>query len=264
MSSSCCARRAAFDWTKVQPSIFGSLLEGGFGREKQWALGAHYTHEADIQKVVEPTIVEPGATDRALVGTRGGQAPERPAELRGARSGLRLGQLPLRRLPRAAPDREATCGSASTELRAEAGLPDQVGLSAFFPLRTCAGSRSTVRVALARVTLWMGHKLAVDELGLDETHPAARDLSGHRAWRRAAARVAAGRRHHRQPALPRRPEPARRARRRVRRVADRALRDRRQGLLRLLVPEGRTTSFEPAIVLALSAPTRSARTGRGA
>jgi hypothetical protein len=43
----------------VQPSIFGSLLEGGLGHDQQWRLGAHYTHEADIQKVVQPTIVEP-------------------------------------------------------------------------------------------------------------------------------------------------------------------------------------------------------------
>ena len=41
------------------PSIFGSLLEGGLGHDQQWRLSAHYTHEADIQKVVQPTIVEP-------------------------------------------------------------------------------------------------------------------------------------------------------------------------------------------------------------
>ena len=50
---------ARFQWNQVQPSIFGSLLEGGLGHDQQWALGAHYTHEADIQKVVQPTIVEP-------------------------------------------------------------------------------------------------------------------------------------------------------------------------------------------------------------
>ena len=50
---------AEFKWTAVEPAIFGSLLEGALGRDRQWALGAHYTHEADIQKVVQPTIVEP-------------------------------------------------------------------------------------------------------------------------------------------------------------------------------------------------------------
>ena len=51
---------SAFNWRQVQPSIFGSLLQGVFGHEKQWQLGAHYTHEAEIQKIVTPTIVEPG------------------------------------------------------------------------------------------------------------------------------------------------------------------------------------------------------------
>ena len=50
---------AEFSWRKVEPAIFGSLLEGALGRDRQWALGAHYTHEADILKVVQPTIVEP-------------------------------------------------------------------------------------------------------------------------------------------------------------------------------------------------------------
>jgi len=48
-----------FDWKRVEPAIFGSLLQGALGRERQWALGAHYTAEADILKVVLPTVVEP-------------------------------------------------------------------------------------------------------------------------------------------------------------------------------------------------------------
>src|SRR6185503_4176312 len=55
------ALRAAanFQWRAVQPAIFGSLLEGGLGKDRQWILGAHYTHEVDIAKVVWPTIVDP-------------------------------------------------------------------------------------------------------------------------------------------------------------------------------------------------------------
>ena len=49
-------RKAAdFDWTEVEPAIFGALLQGALGKEKQWAFGAHYTAEADILKVVMPT-----------------------------------------------------------------------------------------------------------------------------------------------------------------------------------------------------------------
>jgi len=50
---------AEFDWRQVDPTIFGSLMEGVLGRERRWELGAHYTHEADILKIVTPTIVRP-------------------------------------------------------------------------------------------------------------------------------------------------------------------------------------------------------------
>lgn len=53
------AKSAEFDWRKVDPTIFGSLMEDILGRDRRWELGAHYTHEADIMKIVRPTIVEP-------------------------------------------------------------------------------------------------------------------------------------------------------------------------------------------------------------
>ena len=48
-----------FDWQHVNPTVFGSLLEGCLGRNHRWALGAHYTSEADIMTIVEPVIVRP-------------------------------------------------------------------------------------------------------------------------------------------------------------------------------------------------------------
>jgi len=47
------------NWSKVQPVIFGTLFEGSLGKEERHALGAHFTYEADIQKIVRPTIVRP-------------------------------------------------------------------------------------------------------------------------------------------------------------------------------------------------------------
>jgi type II restriction/modification system DNA methylase subunit YeeA len=47
------------DWGRVQPAIFGSLFESSMGKEERHAHGAHFTSEADIQKVVLPTIVRP-------------------------------------------------------------------------------------------------------------------------------------------------------------------------------------------------------------
>ena len=50
------AEAASEDWSKVQPPIFGSLFEGSMGKEDRHALGAHFTYEADIKKIVRPTI----------------------------------------------------------------------------------------------------------------------------------------------------------------------------------------------------------------
>jgi type II restriction/modification system DNA methylase subunit YeeA len=46
-------------WSKVEPAIFGGLFESSMGKDERHALGAHFTNEADILKVVLPTIVRP-------------------------------------------------------------------------------------------------------------------------------------------------------------------------------------------------------------
>lgn len=50
---------ASENWSKVAPPIFGTLFQSSMGEEKRHALGAHFTSEADIQRVVLPTIVRP-------------------------------------------------------------------------------------------------------------------------------------------------------------------------------------------------------------
>jgi hypothetical protein len=47
------------DWAKVQPAVFGSLFQSSMGAKERHAHGAHFTSEADIQKVVLPTITRP-------------------------------------------------------------------------------------------------------------------------------------------------------------------------------------------------------------
>jgi hypothetical protein len=47
------------DWGKVQPAVFGSLFQSSMDKKERHAQGAHFTSEADIQKVVLPTIVRP-------------------------------------------------------------------------------------------------------------------------------------------------------------------------------------------------------------
>lgn len=171
---------ASFRWNGVEPSIFGSLLEGGLGHDKQWALGAHYTHEADIRKVVQPTIVEPWLDRIENLATHAEAVAAQNDLLNyvvldpacGSGNFLYVAYRELRRIEKRLHEREV-------ELRKKAGLKDQGSLSLHFPLQNICGIEiDGFAVALARVTLWMGHKLAVDELDLSEATLPLQDLSG--------------------------------------------------------------------------------------
>lgn len=47
------------NWKHVNPAIFGSFFEANMERDIRHELGAHYTHEIDIKKIVNPVIVQP-------------------------------------------------------------------------------------------------------------------------------------------------------------------------------------------------------------
>lgn len=47
------------NWQHVNPAIFGSFFETNLDKELRHELGAHYTHEIDIKKIVNPVIVQP-------------------------------------------------------------------------------------------------------------------------------------------------------------------------------------------------------------
>lgn len=48
-----------YDWSKVNPSIFGNIFEDNLGLKERHKTGAHYTAESDIMRVIEPTILRP-------------------------------------------------------------------------------------------------------------------------------------------------------------------------------------------------------------
>jgi hypothetical protein len=168
-----------FDWKRVEPHIFGSLLEGALGRDSQWSLGAHYTHVVDIMKVVGPSIVTPWR-ERVENADTVRQARQLQSELLnyvvldpacGSGNFLYVAYRELRQIEKRLREREH-------QLRREAGQRSDEALSAFFPLRNIAGIEiNSFAVALARVTLWMAHKLSVDELGLTEATLPLEDLS---------------------------------------------------------------------------------------
>ncbi len=46
-------------WQHINPAIFGSIFEDALEKTERHKLGAHYTHEIDIKKIVDPVIVQP-------------------------------------------------------------------------------------------------------------------------------------------------------------------------------------------------------------
>jgi hypothetical protein len=53
------AEAATFNWKSVNPAIFGALFESTMNEQERHQFGAHFTSEADILKIVNPTIVRP-------------------------------------------------------------------------------------------------------------------------------------------------------------------------------------------------------------
>ena len=135
---------AQANWRKVEPQIFGSLLEGTLGHDKQWELGAHYTHDAEMQKIVQPTIVRPWRERIENLSTHR-EAERAQADLMryvvldpacGSGNFLYLAYRELRRIERRLHEREA-------ELRRAAGCRTLRGSTSSSRCRTSGASRST-------------------------------------------------------------------------------------------------------------------------
>ena len=50
---------ATKDWSQINPVIFGTLFQHSMEAAERHALGAHFTSEADILRIVGPTIIRP-------------------------------------------------------------------------------------------------------------------------------------------------------------------------------------------------------------
>jgi hypothetical protein len=155
---------ATENWSRVNPAVFGTLFEGSMDQKERHAFGAHFTSEADIQKVVLPTIVRPWR--------------QRIADAKSARALLNLREelVHFRVL-------DSACGSgnflyvAFRELkRLEMELLDKIfanfgkktqnlagGASLVSPLQFFGIDIKPFAVELAKVTLMLGKKLALDE-----------------------------------------------------------------------------------------------------
>lgn len=176
------ARAAEYDWRYVNPTIFGSLLEGVLGRTRRWELGAHYTHEADILRIVLPTVVAPWEEriDKTKSPVEALHLLDELCAFRvldpacGCGNFLYIAYRELRRL-------EHLLKARIYELAAEQGLPKPQGPFPYYPLSNLHGMDiEQVSVLIARVTLWMGHRQMIELYGEAEAPLPLVDLSSLR------------------------------------------------------------------------------------
>lgn len=167
------------DWSKVEPSIFGGLLQSSLGIDRRRLMGAHYTPEAEIEKLVGPTIVEPWRQRIARL-TTAESASHALSELAafrvldpacGCGNFLYVAYRELRRVEAELIEKAEVLHRGEGRALAES-LP-RVSLSNMLGIE-----KDPFAAALARVVLWIGHKQVVDALSLSESALPLPQLSG--------------------------------------------------------------------------------------
>ncbi len=153
----------------VRPEIFGTVFEQTLGREERHAQGAHFTHPADIMKIIGPTIVEPwrGQIESARTLKRLGELLHRLHGFRvldpacGSGNFLYLAYRELKRLEARIFER------IDTEFPSKAE-PAQMRMSYLSARNFFGMDKNAFAVELAKVTMMVARKLAIDELHISE------------------------------------------------------------------------------------------------
>ncbi|MCX7008480.1 MAG: N-6 DNA methylase, partial [Kiritimatiellaeota bacterium] len=154
------------EWCKVQPEIFGTLFEASSGADERHAFGQHFTHPGDIMKIVGPTITQPWMeqVEKADTLARLNQLLDRLHRFRvldpacGSGNFLYLAYRDLKRV-------EARLFEKIAAFKSEKDVRQLGFLSAqnFFGLDI-----NSFAVEIAKVTMMIARKLAVDELHIHE------------------------------------------------------------------------------------------------
>ncbi|MFN7311499.1 MAG: DNA methyltransferase [Vampirovibrionales bacterium] len=162
------------DWRPVRPSIFGTIFERMICQGKRHAGGVHYTSEADIMQILQPTVIQYWQEKIMLVQDETPPTEQSHAykalldEIRayrildpacGSGNFLYMAFIELKRLEKALIE----AYTASTPTPEEAYSHSSVSSKQFFGLDV-----NHFAVELAKLTLEIGRKKAVDELHLDE------------------------------------------------------------------------------------------------
>lgn len=157
------------DWSYVRPEVFGTLFEGSMDEGERHATGAHFTSQADIMKVVGPTIVEPWrdriasarniAELEALLGDLFAYRVLDPAC--GSGNFLYVAYRELRRL-------EVDLLNAIDERRRSAAIRGQRAYAYVTPDHFYGMDTNAFAVEIAKVVMMLGKKLSADELDADQ------------------------------------------------------------------------------------------------
>ncbi len=159
---------AKSDWSKVQPEIFGTLFQHSMGKQERHAFGAEFTHPSDIMKIVGPTIVQPWRE-----------------QIEGAKTLKRLRELLQRMHHYRVLDPACGCGNflylSYRELKrleariyermaefSRAAEPGQMRLSFVSAQNFFGLDIQPFAVEIAKVTMMIARKLAIDELHITE------------------------------------------------------------------------------------------------
>jgi hypothetical protein len=155
---------AKSDWSKVRPEIFGTLFEHSLEKEERHAFGAHFTSPVDIMKIVGPTIVEPwrneienATTLRRLMELL--DRMHRYAVLDPACGSGNFLYIAYRELKRLESRLFERISELSKRADATQGMFGFVTAEQFFGLDV-----NPFAIELAKVTMMIARKLAIDEL----------------------------------------------------------------------------------------------------
>ncbi|MCX6897365.1 MAG: N-6 DNA methylase [Verrucomicrobia bacterium] len=163
-------KAATFDWSKVQPEIFGTLFQHSMGDDERHAFGAHFTHPSDIMKIVGPTIAAPWReqVESARTLKRLGELRERLHNFRvldpacGSGNFLYIAYRELKRVEARIFER------METEFKSEAKQAAQMRLSFLSAQNFYGLDILPFAVEIAKVTMMIARKLAIDELHITE------------------------------------------------------------------------------------------------
>ena len=163
-------KAAAFDWSKVQPEVFGTLFQHSMDNDERRAFGAHFTSPSDIMKIVGPTIVEPWRVqvEQARTLKELYQLTDRLHHFRvldpacGSGNFLYIAYRELKRIEARIFER------MEKEFKTEAKQSGQMRLSFLSAQNFYGLDILPFAVEIAKVTMMIARKLAIDELHITE------------------------------------------------------------------------------------------------